>query len=77
MALFVLRRKEPQVTRPFRVPLYPLTPLLFCAVCVYMLYSSVAYHRLGTLVGIGVLLAGLPLLLLARRQQRRVAHHDK
>jgi amino acid transporter len=42
IALFVLRRREPTRPRPFRVPFYPLTPLLFCATCAYLLYSSLA-----------------------------------
>ena len=42
-ALLVLRRREPAVDRPFRVPLYPVVPLLFCGIAAYMLYSSVAY----------------------------------
>ncbi len=43
ISLFILRRKEPDVKRPFRVPLYPLTPILFCLACTYLLYSSLAY----------------------------------
>jgi amino acid transporter len=74
VALIVLRRKEPHVKRPFRVPLYPLTPLLFCAVCVYMLHSSINFAGIqtgvGTQVSIGVLLAGVPLFLWARHQER-------
>jgi APA family basic amino acid/polyamine antiporter len=31
LSLFVLRRREPQMPRPFRVPLYPVLPLLFCS----------------------------------------------
>lgn len=72
LALFVLRRREPQAERPFRVPLYPLLPLLFCATCAYMLWSSLSYvysQQLGGFnaawIGVGVLLAGalwLPLL---------------
>ena len=67
ISIFVLRRKEPGVPRPFRVPLYPLTPLLFCAVCIYMLHASITYTGIGALIGVGVLLAGLPVLFLARR----------
>ena len=67
VSLFVLRRKEPEAPRPFRVPLYPVTPLLFCAVCIYMLRSSVMYTGMGALIGVGVLLAGVPVLFLARR----------
>jgi APA family basic amino acid/polyamine antiporter len=63
ISLFVLRRREPDRHLPFRVPLYPLIPTLFCATCLYMLYSSIAYTGIGALVGIAVVAAGLPLLL--------------
>jgi APA family basic amino acid/polyamine antiporter len=67
LSVFVLRRKEANVPRPFRVPLYPLTPLLFCATSVYMLQASLSYTGIGALVGVAVLLAGLPVLFLSRR----------
>ncbi len=63
ISLFVLRRKDPHTPRPFRVPLYPLTPILFCLASAYMLWSSVAYTGLGGLAGIGVLLVGVVVLL--------------
>jgi amino acid transporter len=66
ISLFVLRHKDPNRRRPFRVPLYPLTPILFCAVSAYMLWSSVAYTGLGAFVGVGVLLAGFMVLLASR-----------
>jgi amino acid transporter len=69
VSLFVLRRREPDRALPFRVPLYPVTPALFCVTCLYMLYSSVAYTGSGALVGIAVVLAGLPLLLVNRTPQ--------
>lgn len=71
LSLFVLRRKEAQVVRPFPVPLYPVTPLLFCLFSVYMLRSSLAYTGVGAWVGVAVLLAGVPLLLLARFRSAR------
>ena len=66
LSLFVLRTVEPEVTRPFRVPLYPLTPLLFCAACVYMLQASLTYTGIGALVGVVVLGSGVPLLLMGK-----------
>ncbi|RYE41506.1 MAG: APC family permease, partial [Hyphomicrobiales bacterium] len=66
ISLFVLRRREPDRVRSFRVPLYPVTPIIFCATCAYLLYSSVVYTGSGALIGIAVLLLGLPLLLLKR-----------
>ncbi|MDP2639327.1 MAG: amino acid permease [Betaproteobacteria bacterium] len=68
LALFVLRWREPELARPFRAPLYPLLPLAFCASSAWLLYSSLAYTRLGALVGVGVLAAGVPLLALAARR---------
>jgi amino acid transporter len=64
LSLFVLRVKESEVTRPFRVPLYPFTPFFFCMTCVYMLQSSVAYTGVKAFARLAVLLAGVPLLLL-------------
>ncbi len=66
LSLFILRTVEPEVISAFRVPFYPLTPLLFCATCVYMLQASLTYTGIGALVGIGVLLSGVILLLLVR-----------
>lgn len=69
LALLVLRWREPELARPFRVPLYPLLPLAFCASSAWLLYSSLAYTRLGALVGLAVLAAGVPLLALVARRR--------
>ncbi len=71
LSLFVLRYTDPGV-RPFRVPLYPLTPLLFCATSAYLLYSSLVYTGIGAFIGVGVLAVGAILLvpLSARRTSR-------
>jgi len=66
LSLFVLRWREPHVHRPFRVPLYPLTPLLFCATSAWLFYSSVRYAGVGSLLGMAVLGVGALLLLLSR-----------
>lgn len=66
LALIVLRRREPARPHAFRVPLYPVTPLVFFGASVFMFYSSVRYAGIGALVGVGVMAAGVPLLLVAR-----------
>jgi amino acid transporter len=70
ISLFVLRRREGAIVRPFRVPLYPATPLVFCGVCLCMLYSSLVYTGRGGLIGVVVLLAGIPLLLLKKGRSK-------
>jgi amino acid transporter len=39
----VLRIRHPEVERPFRTPLYPVLPLVFCITCLSMIYSSLSY----------------------------------
>ena len=69
LSLFILRNTDAGTRRPFYTPLYPLTPLLFCVFCVYMLQSSLSYTGVGALVGVAVLLVGIPVLMLVRRYE--------
>ncbi len=72
-SLFLLRRQAPVNADPFRVPLFPLTPILFCAACAWMLYSSFNYAMsldpgsIGAMVGIAMLASGVPVLMWAKR----------
>ncbi len=43
IGLIVLRFRRPDVERPYRVLGYPVTTLIFCAVCAYLIYSSIKY----------------------------------
>ncbi len=61
ISLFILRKKDLRSQRFFKVPFYPLTPLLFCAFSFFMLYSSILHSGVGALVGLAVLLSGLVL----------------
>ncbi len=69
ISLFVLRHRDPGRERPFRVPLYPVMPLLFCMICAYLLYSSLVYTGSGALLGVGVLLLGVPFVAIALKQR--------
>lgn len=74
LSLFVLRYKEPHTERPFKVPFYPVLPLIFNATCIYMLWASLSYvysQSLGGLnaawIGVGVLAIGLVLLMVVQK----------
>jgi len=64
VSLFVLRWREPDRPRPFRVPLFPLLPLLFCASCAWMLWSSLSYVFSQTLGGVNAAWIGVAVLAL-------------
>jgi len=69
VSVILLRRRYPDLPRPFRVPLYPLTPLVFIAICVFMLWASLAFTGRGSWVGVCVLLSGIPLVILAKKRR--------
>ena len=70
ISLFVLRVKDRDRPRPFRVPLFPLTPLIFCLTSIWMLYNSVDWAKELSLLGIIPLLLGLPLYFLSQMMGR-------
>ena len=76
VTLFVFRARGGDAP-VFRVPLYPVIPLAFLAMCAFMLWSSYDYvanspygPKFGVLVGAGlaVMALGIPLYFLARRK---------
>jgi len=73
IALFVLRFRDPYRPRPFKVPGYPVLPLVFVCTCGYLLYSSVTYaHSRNALHwGAYLMVGGLIAWLIARFAGRR------
>jgi amino acid transporter len=73
LTLFIFRKKESEMPA-FRVPLFPVIPVAFCAACVYMLYSSINYVRFAVEFGVAVfagliiMAAGIPLYFLVRNR---------
>jgi APA family basic amino acid/polyamine antiporter len=72
IALFVLRRKDPDLPRPFKVPAYPVLPIIFIATCAYLLYSSVTYAQSQNagFVALGAMLTGAIALGVMKLKER-------
>lgn len=66
LSLLRLRSIDRGRKRPFSVPFFPWLPLLFAAVCLALFCSSTVYAGMGALLGLVVLAAGLPLLLMRK-----------
>lgn len=58
--LIVLRRKQPDAPRPFRVPGYPLVPVVFCLVTLTLLLNTLYTQPAQSLAGLAIIAAGLP-----------------
>ncbi|MHC5059667.1 MAG: APC family permease [Planctomycetota bacterium] len=76
LSVFVLRRKDSQVSRPYRVTGYPVTPIIFCCSCAFMIYNCVSYalanRPKGLLIVSCIVLAGAMLYWVGdvRKQQK-------
>ncbi len=69
VSVFVMRVRDPNADRPFKVPLYPFTPILFVLTCAYLTYSSVTYAASKGAVHISliVMAVGVVALLFTRK----------
>lgn len=68
-SVIVLRRKRPDLERPYRTLGYPFVPILFVLVALALLISTLRTSPRESLMGIGIILAGLPFYA---RWKRRV-----
>jgi APA family basic amino acid/polyamine antiporter len=65
--VFIYRWKKPDAHRPYRVWGYPLLPAIFLVCAAAVLIYSYLGNLKGSLLGTGLILAGLPVLVLIRR----------
>lgn len=73
VALFVLRRRQPDLPRPYRCWGYPVVPFVFVASTIVLAANTVREQPRETLAGIGILVLGLPVYFRMRRRQRSAA----
>jgi APA family basic amino acid/polyamine antiporter len=59
-SVFVLRRRRPDLPRPFRVPGYPWTPALFIAAAGAVVVNTVVARPVQAVIGLGIVATGLP-----------------
>jgi len=69
LGLMILRWREPSLPRPFRVPLYPLPPVLFLAISAFAMIYTALSRPFEALCGAATMLLCLLLYLPARHKQ--------
>ena len=67
--VFVYRKKLPNATRPYKVWGYPFLPALFVVAAGVLLFYSYAENWKNSLIGTGIILLGIPLFGLLRRNR--------
>jgi APA family basic amino acid/polyamine antiporter len=60
LSVFVLRKKQPDLVRPYRTLGYPIVPVLFVAVAAFLLVSTVQTRPRESLMGLFLMALGVP-----------------
>jgi APA family basic amino acid/polyamine antiporter len=76
LAVIVLRRRDPDRERPYRVPSYPAIPLLFTVASVAIVVAALIQQPVECLMGAGLLLIGIPAYGAWERARRELTGED-
>ena len=69
LGVFVHRIRYPEVPRPYKTWGYPLTPLIFLFISLWMLIYIFRDKPVESIAGLGTILIGLPVYLIASKKQ--------
>ena len=58
--IFILRTKHKDLDRPYKVPFYPIVPLIGIIGGIYILVSTLMTDTSNALIGLAITLIGLP-----------------
>ncbi|GBG96743.1 APC family permease [Lactococcus termiticola] len=74
IAVFVLRKKEPDMVRPYKVPLYPVIPIIATLggvfILVMTLTGSFLGYQLPAIIGLIVVIVGFPVYSLVNKKNK-------
>jgi APA family basic amino acid/polyamine antiporter len=71
-SIFVYRRRLPDAVRPYRVPFYPLTPLLFIIAASSLVVNTIWTQPMRAAVGLGIVLLGAPAYFIWRARVKNI-----
>lgn len=67
VAVFILRKREPELVRPYKVPLYPIVPIIGIIGGIFILVTTLFTQTILASIGIGITLLGIPVYLVHQR----------
>lgn len=67
-AVFTLRKKYPDMPRPYKTRGYPIVPILFIVASSGILINALIEKPLELLAGLGITVIGIPVFYLWRRK---------
>jgi APA family basic amino acid/polyamine antiporter len=70
-AVLVLRKKRPDLPRPYRTAGYPFVPVLFVLAAIVLILSTAVQRPRESAMGIGVIVIGLPFYFYWKKHPKR------
>ena len=70
VGVMILRSKEPNLERPYKVPLYPVVPLIAIIGGAYVVFSTLMTQTQNALLGLVIALVGLPIYFVLNKSKR-------
>ena len=77
VGVMILRKREPELERPYKVPLYPVVPLVAIIGGGYVVFSTLMTQTSNALLGLGIALVGLPLYYFVNARNSKLVKEKK
>ncbi len=65
---FILRKREPELKRPYKVPGYPIIPIIASLGGIFILVTTSITQPILAFIGIGITLLGIPVYLVNKQK---------
>jgi basic amino acid/polyamine antiporter, APA family len=71
IGIFILRKQRPNAERPYKALGYPVLPILYIVLAIAFCGLLLIYKSQNTLIGLGIVLAGIPVYYIAIANQAK------
>lgn len=69
VAVIILRKREPNMERPYKVPLYPIIPLIAILAGSFVLINTLFTQFILAIIGILITTLGIPVYYYKKKQK--------
>jgi basic amino acid/polyamine antiporter, APA family len=73
LGVFILRRRMPNVHRPYKVWGYPVVPAIFILFCIGLFFNTIITRPREAAIGIILILSGIPVYFFLKRKYSKIA----
>jgi len=75
-SIFIYRKRAPDAARPYRVPAYPWTPIVFILAATALVANTIATQPIRAGIGLGIVFLGAPAYAFWRRTAKLTSKED-